>query len=109
MSKIWSITTGLAAIACFSGERLIVLYCPNGEFNSFIMPLQYGFFVMLLCQACATTCAFLKEPDKHLDGGVLALLVVNVFLLVVSIVLFHVIIRLCNFLVYILGPLLPQS
>jgi len=107
MIKTWPISAGILAAACFATERLISCYAPDSTPAGMIMWLQYGFFAWFFLQIVFTAALFSKAPEHHLDGLTLTAMQATVLLFIISIPLYNVILRLCNFIVLLADRILP--
>lgn len=107
MTKTWPISAGILAAACFATERLISCNAPDSTLAGMIMWLQYGFFAWFFLQIVFTTVLFSKAPEHHLDGLTLTAILATILLFIVSIPLYNVLLRLCNFIVLLADHILP--
>ncbi len=107
MNRFLPIFAGTLAIACFATEMLAYCYAPYSRTAGEAVWLQYGFFLFFLLQVVLTAWLHLQAPEKHLDGLTLAFLITAILLFIISIPLYHVIMRVLNFVVRNAGPILP--
>ena len=107
MNKALPISAGIAAAACFATERAISCYAPNSPMADSLLWLQHGFFLCFALQVTLTAFLFFERPDHHLDGLSLTAMFTTIVLFIISIPLYNVIIRLCNFIVQISDHILP--
>jgi hypothetical protein len=107
MIRTLPVSAGILAIACFATERMIFCYAPNAPLTDNLLWLQYGFFIWFFVQIIFTSLSFLKQPDHHLDGLTLTAMLTTIVLFIVSIPLYNVILRLCNFIVELADHVLP--
>ena len=94
-------------MACFATERLAYYYAPCSRTAGETIWLQRGFFLFFLLQVVLTAWLHLQTPEKHLDGLTLAFLIAAILLFILSIPLYHLVMRVLNFVVRNAGPILP--
>jgi len=107
MSRTLAIAAGVSAIGCFVAERYL-FYRAWGSSYAFYRPeLEAAFFILFGFQVLLHSAVFLREPDNHVHGVALPVLFFSILLFILAIQTYHVILRLCNFLVLKADPVLP--